>query len=211
MFNFHDDNVIFEPQQMYDLRTPYEKPRKKTRNVRTQTKDVTMFSNELRGMDSQTFIIDIDDKRLDKSLYTIENDGGMVNDRDAELDAKEPYTTKTTADNPPPTDLDPLIEYAEEPLLSLEEACAPLDSILHNLSFYVQMALDETPKEPPDDLTIDESAAIRLYSIEWAAPHRSLYSMLNYTLKTCPRSELQPYFKYMKLFLSARVEFTCVR
>ncbi|CAF4825074.1 unnamed protein product, partial [Rotaria sp. Silwood1] len=77
----------------------------------------------------------------------------------------------------------PIIGYAEEPLLPLPEATAPLTDILHNLSVYVQLALDETPENPPDGLTTDESAAVRLYTIEWERPHRSLYSMLNYTLK----------------------------
>ncbi|CAF1341272.1 unnamed protein product, partial [Rotaria sp. Silwood1] len=107
-------------------------------------------------------------------------------------------------------DLDPVIGYAAEPLLPLHEACAPLFDILHNLSFYVELALNETPEEPPDRLTVDESASIRLYTIEWEKPHRSLYSMLNYTLKTASREELRPYFKYMKLFLTALVKLPCI-
>jgi hypothetical protein len=104
----------------------------------------------------------------------------------------------------------PITEYADEPLLPLSKACAPLTDILHNLSFYVQMALDETPEEPPDGLTIDESAAIRLYTIEWDKPHRSLYSMLNRTLKKDNREQLRPYFKYMKLFLTALAKLPSV-
>jgi hypothetical protein len=100
----------------------------------------------------------------------------------------------------------PIVGYAEEPLLPLAEACAPLIDIIHDLLAYVQMALDETLAEPPDGLTIDESAAIRLYTIEWRKPHRSLYSMLNYTLKKADREDLRPYFKYMKLFLTALVK-----
>ncbi|CAF0823582.1 unnamed protein product [Rotaria sordida] len=107
------------------------------------------------------------------------------------------------------TDEAPIIEYAEEPLLPLVDACAPLIDILHDLSVYVNMALEETPEEPPDGLTFNESAAIRLYTIEWTSPHRSLYSMLNYTLKNCSREELRPYFKYMKLFLTALVKLPC--
>ncbi|CAF3797176.1 unnamed protein product, partial [Rotaria sp. Silwood1] len=106
--------------------------------------------------------------------------------------------------------LDPVIGYAAEPLLSLHEACVPLSDILFNLSFYIELALSETSQEPPDGLTVDESAAIRLYTIEWEKPHRSLYSMLNYTLKTAPREELRPYFKYMKLFLTGLVKLPCV-
>ena len=72
------------------------------------------------------------------------------------------------------------------------------------------MALNETPQEPPDGLTIDESAAIRLYTIEWAKPHPSLYSMLNRALRNTDREELRPYFKYMKLFLTALVKLPCL-
>jgi hypothetical protein len=102
------------------------------------------------------------------------------------------------------------VQYAEESLLPLFKACAPLTDIIHNLSFYVQMALNETPEVPPNGLTIDESASIRLYTIEWDGPHRSLYSMLNYTLKEDDREHLRPYFKYLKLFLTALVKLPCV-
>ncbi|CAF1080320.1 unnamed protein product [Rotaria sp. Silwood1] len=107
-------------------------------------------------------------------------------------------------------DLDPIVDYAQEPLLSLADACLPLSDILYNLSFYVQMALDETPSEPPNQLTVDESAAIRLYTIEWEEPHQSLYSMLNYTLKMASRENLRPYFRYLKLLLTALVKLPCV-
>ncbi|CAF1419072.1 unnamed protein product [Rotaria sp. Silwood1] len=104
----------------------------------------------------------------------------------------------------------PVVGYSEEPLLPLVKACAPLSNILHDLSTYVEIALNETPEVPPDELTIDESAAIRLYTIEWERPHRSLYSMLNYTLKMADREALRPYFKYLKLFLTALVKIPCV-
>ncbi|UJR18378.1 hypothetical protein I4U23_005282 [Adineta vaga] len=52
--------------------------------------------------------------------------------------------------------ISPILGYADEPLLSLADACAPLTDLLYNLSFYVQLALSETPEEPPDGLTIDE-------------------------------------------------------
>jgi hypothetical protein len=104
---------------------------------------------------------------------------------------------------------DPVVGYAEEPLLSLSEACAPLVSIIDDLAVYVQMALDETPREPPNGLTIDESAAIRLYTIEWSSSQRSLYSKLNHTLKAVDREELRPYFKFLKLFLTGLVKLPC--
>jgi hypothetical protein len=108
------------------------------------------------------------------------------------------------------TDLGSIVGYAKEPLLPLARACAPLANIIYNLSFYVQLAINETPEEPPDGLTVDESASIRLYTIEWEEPHQSLYSMLNYTLKTADRKDLRPYFKYLKLFLTALAKLPCV-
>ena len=107
-------------------------------------------------------------------------------------------------------DRESIVEYANEPLLPLLEACAPLTDKLSNLLFYVQLALSETPEQPPDGLTIDESAAIRLYTIEWEGNQRSLYSMLNRTLKKDDREKLRPYFKYMKLFLTALAKLPCV-
>jgi hypothetical protein len=104
----------------------------------------------------------------------------------------------------------PIVGYASEPLLPLAEACAPLTNIIDNLSFYIQMALDETPKAPSDGLTIDESAAIRLYTIKWEEPQRSLHFMLNQTLKSDDRENLRPYFKYLKLFLTALIKLPCV-
>jgi hypothetical protein len=104
---------------------------------------------------------------------------------------------------------DPVVGYAKEPLLPLSEACAPLMNIILNLSVYIQLALDETPQAPSDGLTFDESAAIRLYTIEWEEPHASLYSMLNSTLKKSSRDGLRPYFKYLKLLLTALVKLPC--
>ncbi|CAF1452191.1 unnamed protein product [Adineta ricciae] len=106
--------------------------------------------------------------------------------------------------------INPIEGYADEPLLSLVDACEPLTDVLHNLSFYVELALNETPREPPDRLSVDESAAIRLYTIEWDKPHRSLYSMVNYHLKNIDREKLLPYFRYLKLFITALVKLPCV-
>ncbi|CAF3908817.1 unnamed protein product, partial [Adineta steineri] len=116
----------------------------------------------------------------------------------------------TTAITDTEPQISPILGYTDEPLLPLSKACSPLNEILHNMSFYTQLALDETPEQPPDGLTIDESAAIRLYTIEWDKPHRSLYSMLNYHLKNNDHEALLPYFKYIKLFVTALVKLPCI-
>ena len=133
----------------------------------------------------------------------------QTNRRFLEAVIEEPSLANTNICNDIRADLGPIVGYASEPLLPLYKACASLTEILHNIPFYVQLALDKTSEHPPDGLTIDESAAIRLYTIEWRKPHRSLYSMLNYTLKTADRKDLRPYYKYLKLFLTALAKLPC--
>jgi len=100
--------------------------------------------------------------------------------------------------------------YNEEDLVSLFESCLPLMNLIYNLMFYVQMALNRTATRPSDGLTIDESASIRLYTMEWEESHMSLYTMLNSNLKRGTQDDLRPYFKYMKLLLTALTKLPCV-
>jgi hypothetical protein len=102
--------------------------------------------------------------------------------------------------------LQPITGYAHEPLLPLEEACEPLIGIVPRLPDHIRIA-KQNSKNPSDGLTEDESAAIRLYTMEWDGdenePHGSLYSHLNRTLKGIDRTKLRPWFCYLKLFLTA--------
>lgn len=146
-----------------------------------------------------------------KEASTYKPDGSMVNNRRiveiivGKENAKAKRTNSDVREGPAP-----IVGYTDEPTLSLLEACAPLADTIHNLVFYAQMALVETPKKPSDGLTVDESAAIRLYTIEWEKPHRSLYLMVNRALLKGDRELLQPYFNYLKLFLTALVKLPCV-
>ena len=102
--------------------------------------------------------------------------------------------------------LEPISGYACEPLLSLEEACEPLLSIFPRLPTHIQIAKQKS-KKPADGLTQDESAAIRLSTMTWDATadefYPSLYSHLNEILKLDDRTKLRPWFRYLKLFLTA--------
>lgn len=168
-------------------------------------KDVDVNSDSSTKFDELNKDLNIEGK-IDESYVILSMDAvNSTND-----DSKARNNRLVAGVNTNSNELGPVVGYAEEPLLSLAEACAPLADLFHNISFYVQMALDETPAEPPDGLTIDESASIRLYTMEWEKPYYSLYSSLNHTLKTCPRDELRPYFKYLKLFLTAIVKLPCV-
>lgn len=106
-------------------------------------------------------------------------------------------------------DLFSIIGYAQEPLLSLTEACEPLIPIIDNISDYVSFAVTNTPNEPAHGLTRDQSASIRLYTMEWANRHDSLYFILNKTLQSKNQEDLRPWHKYFKLFLTALVRIPC--
>jgi hypothetical protein len=97
--------------------------------------------------------------------------------------------------------LRPITGYSEQPLLSLEEACQPLQTLVPNLSSHVWIA-KKNSLFPPNGLSQDESSSIHLYTMEWASG-RSLYSELNHALKSSDRRNLRPWFPYLKLFLTA--------
>lgn len=132
------------------------------------------------------------------------------NRRLVEVHTEELDLSKIPIINDVEAETGPITEYAKEPLLPLYKACAPLIDIIPDLSDHVQLALDKTPDVPSDGLTVDESAAIRLYTMEWHKPHQSLYVMLNQTLRSRNDEHLRPYFKYMKLFLTALIKLPCV-
>lgn len=102
--------------------------------------------------------------------------------------------------------LQPICGYNNEPLLSLEEACEPLLKIVPRLQAHIWVT-KQNSKNPSDDLTEDESGAIRLYTMEWdptpGEQRVSLYSHLNRTLKEVDRGKLRPWFRYLKLLLTA--------
>ena len=110
--------------------------------------------------------------------------------------------------------LKPIAGYEREQLLSLEDACKPLEGIIdHELQQNITIAKLNS-REPENGLTQDESASIHLYTMEWDVRENSLYMILNRTLRLADRGKLRPWFKYLKLFLTALfklpyVEITC--
>lgn len=106
------------------------------------------------------------------------------------------------ADEEPLRALTPIGGYQLQPLVSLEEAVRPLSHLLHNLNNMVCTAKWNS-REPQDNLTTDESAAIHLYTMQWPNPYPSLYTLLNRTLRSEQRNDLIPWFRYLKLFLTA--------
>ncbi|CAF0889772.1 unnamed protein product [Adineta steineri] len=97
----------------------------------------------------------------------------------------------------------PISGYEKVTVKSLEDACEPIKDLLdYQLKGYTTVAKMNS-SDPPDKLTQDESASIHLYTMEWEEHENSLYMKLNQTLRLADRLKLKPWFKYLKLFLTA--------
>ncbi|CAF1488753.1 unnamed protein product [Adineta ricciae] len=158
----------------------------------------------------------ISSEKGDNDAYTRWHQKALqLKDQSAPSNSANKHRTTSTSDitvnkDHPKEHVNSILGYATEPLLPLLEACRPLIGIIHDLSSYIETALNKTPQVPPDGLTINESAAIRLYTIQWDSPHQSLHVMLNSALESGDRKNVQPYFKYLKLLLTALVKLPCV-
>ncbi|CAF1085562.1 unnamed protein product [Adineta steineri] len=100
------------------------------------------------------------------------------------------------ATSEPQRRLSPIHGYELKPLVSLEEAVRPFETLIPNIQAYVWTATGNC-EQPKDGLTLDESAAVYLYTME------CMYRQLNSALRSEDRQQLVPYFSYLKLFLTA--------
>ncbi len=88
------------------------------------------------------------------------------------------------------------------PVLSLKMSVENLETIISKATQNAHIATERS-LHPDNGLTQDESAAICLYTMNWKPNDQSLCTRLNDALRSKDRSELIPYFFYLKLFLSA--------
>jgi hypothetical protein len=101
----------------------------------------------------------------------------------------------------------PISGYENVTVKSLDDACEPIKDLFdQKLKQYITTAKINS-MEPEDNLSPDESASIHLYTIEWNVHEKSLYMVLNRTLRLADRTKLQPWFKYLKLFLTAFLNY----
>lgn len=121
--------------------------------------------------------------------------------------AKSTHHGKTSrftdlSDEPVDHSLHAIKGIQDKSLLPLIEAIQPISKFFQQLEDYVHLALQNCQK-PADGLTQEESASIHLYTMEWEDSDDSLYAVLNRTLRTPERQMIKPWFKYLKLFLTA--------
>jgi hypothetical protein len=105
--------------------------------------------------------------------------------------------------------LTPIAGYQNEPDLPLEDAVSPITHLFIDLEQNVWIAKFNC-ENPQDGLTQDESAAIHLYTMQFSSGD-SLYSILNRTLRTEQRDFLIPWFRFLKLFITALFKLESIR
>ncbi|CAF4929554.1 unnamed protein product, partial [Rotaria sp. Silwood1] len=120
-------------------------------------------------------------------------------------DNDEPTRTNRFLDiaGEPGTMLMPIQGYEKVPLVSLEKAVEPLVPFVPEVQRMAYVAKEKCRNPPPNNLSIDQSASIMLYSMEWEPQNESLYFVLNATLRAEDRKKLKPWFMYLKLILTA--------
>ena len=98
----------------------------------------------------------------------------------------------------------PIDGYQNKPLVTLEKAIEPILDLFdqERLKIKVKTA-KERCQHPADGLSIDESAAIMLYTFEEVKREQCLYFVLNQTLRLENRELLRPWFLYLKLLFTA--------
>jgi hypothetical protein len=97
----------------------------------------------------------------------------------------------------------PIKGYERQPLVTLEEAVQPIVSMVPDVNQMVYVAKMKCQNPPADKLSLDESASIMLYSMEWEPQDECLYFVLNATLRSENRGKLTPWFLFLKLILTA--------
>jgi hypothetical protein len=96
----------------------------------------------------------------------------------------------------------PIQGHENVALVSLEEAVFPLISLIPQIKRMVQIVKVRCEK-PKDSLSVDGSASIMLYTMEWYPKQKSFYFILNNALRAENRQRLKPWFRYLKLILTA--------
>ncbi|CAF1353619.1 unnamed protein product [Rotaria sordida] len=96
----------------------------------------------------------------------------------------------------------PIQGFEKMSLVSLEEAINLLRSIIPDVEQMAWIA-KQNCNHPKDGLTIDESASIMLYTLEWEPHEQSLYTKLNMALRASNREGLKSWFLYLRLIINA--------
>jgi hypothetical protein len=95
----------------------------------------------------------------------------------------------------------PIKGYEDAPTVSLEDALKPVAKSFNRIEKKVSKA-KKNCQRPREGLSQEESAAIRLYTMQFKGGP-SFYKVLNENLRAENRQDLEPWFMFLKLFLTA--------
>ena len=106
--------------------------------------------------------------------------------------------------------LPPIQGFEKMPIVSLEEAVKPLEKHLPDIERHALVAKQRCKLPSAHGLSIDESASIRLYTMECKPHDQCLYFVLNRTLRSENRSLLKDWFLYLKLIINSLLKIPSI-
>ena len=104
-------------------------------------------------------------------------------------DTSESKSRFSDVESGPTRRLPPIQGFEKEPLVSLEKAVAPLLSLVPQVEQMV-WTVKGSCTQPNDGLSVDQSASIMLYTLEWAPSETSFYFILNTVLRSADREKV---------------------
>jgi hypothetical protein len=122
------------------------------------------------------------------------------NDNDAESQHNQRFSD---FDAEPRRMLMPIQGYEKKLLVTLEEAIEPIAQCIPDVKRMAHVAKMNCSDPPANNLSVDESASLILYSMDWEPQEECLYFVLNATLRSKNRKKLTPWFPFLKLILTA--------
>ena len=98
--------------------------------------------------------------------------------------------------------LSPIDGFQNYPLVSIDAATSTLTSIVPDFERLIWLVRQRCV-DLSDRLSPDESAAIVIYTYPATSSGDPFYAILNQAIRDADRSRLQPWFSYLKLFITA--------
>jgi len=97
--------------------------------------------------------------------------------------------------------MNPIDDLFSVPIINFESSLSRISepSLLKYITISKQFSEDYLFNHPEDILSVDEIAAINLYTREWESP---IYKLLNVDLRKQDRTVLKKWFPYLRLLLS---------
>ena len=98
--------------------------------------------------------------------------------------------------------LPPIEGYGNQPLVLLEQTIKPFRSLIRDVEEMI-LKFNQNCQNSQDDLSFDELASIKLFTLEGMPRQSSFYFISNKTLRSPNRDQLSSWFLILRLFMFA--------